>query len=146
MNYHQLQYTIYWPPGSPALRAWGCTLEAGRVLWHPEVVSFLHIFPPHAALLFGMVCFSTRRRITTEEKAIKVVAAAWGMELLQLRTALEILLQDDLKKWTNRRMNTWRMDTSEKWMIIRFTPIPNHHPSKMYVLPSKFPRIILTAK
>ena len=108
MNYNQLQYTIYLPPGSPALRAWGCTLEAGRVLWHPEVVSFLHIFPPHAALLFGMVCFSTRRRITTEEKAIKVVAAAWGMELLQLRTALEILLQDDLKKWTNRRMNTWR--------------------------------------
>ena len=38
-----------------------------------------------------------RRRIKTEEKE-KVVAAAWGTELIQFYAALAILHQDDLKK------------------------------------------------
>ena len=41
-------------------------------------------------------CGTYRRRIYTEEKA-KVVAAAWGKELIQLLDALAILQQDDLK-------------------------------------------------
>ena len=41
------------------------------------------------------------RRINTEEKA-KVVAAAWGKELIQFLAAIAILHQDDLKKRINR--------------------------------------------
>ena len=43
------------------------------------------------------------RRIKTKEKA-KVVAAAWGAELIQFLAALAILNQDDLKN----RMNCTR--------------------------------------
>ena len=39
--------------------------------------------------------------INSKEKA-KVVAAAWGTELIQSLTALAILHQDDLKKMMNR--------------------------------------------
>ena len=38
----------------------------------------------------------TRRRTKTKEKA-KVVAAAWGAELIQFLAVLAILSQDDLK-------------------------------------------------
>ena len=38
-----------------------------------------------------------KRRINTEEKA-KVVAAAWGTELIQFLAALANLHQDDMKK------------------------------------------------
>ena len=41
--------------------------------------------------------FSHKRRINTEEKA-KVVAAAWGTELIQFLAALANLHQDDMKK------------------------------------------------
>ena len=41
-----------------------------------------------------------RRRIKTEEKA-KVVAAAWGAELIEFLAALAILHQDDLKNRVN---------------------------------------------
>ena len=48
-----------------------------------------------------MVGFYHRLRIITEGKA-KVVAAAWGKELIQFLAALAILHQDDLKKRMNR--------------------------------------------
>ena len=38
------------------------------------------------------------------------------------------------------------MDALEKWMIIRFTTIPNHHPTKIDDLPKTVVQIILTAK
>ena len=36
----------------------------------------------------------------------KVVAAGWGMELIQIHAALESFHQDYLKKWMNRRTDT----------------------------------------
>ena len=54
-----------------------------------------------------------RRMINTEEKA-KVVAAAWGMELIQFLAALAILNQDDLKKRMNRTTATWQNGCFEK--------------------------------
>ena len=40
------------------------------------------------------------------------------------------------------------MDALKKWMISRFTAqcTPNHHPTKMDVLPKTFVQIILAAK
>ena len=53
------------------------------------------------------------RRINTEEKA-KVVAAAWGKELIQFLAAIAILHQNDLKKRINRITATWRNGCFEK--------------------------------
>ena len=50
---------------------------------------------------------SHSRRIKTEEKA-KVVAAAWGAELIQFLAALAVLHQDDLKKRINKIKAAWR--------------------------------------
>ena len=52
--------------------------------------------------LTPLFCFSQtkgaiiKKRIHTEEKA-KVVAADWGIELIEFLAALAILYQDDLK-------------------------------------------------
>ena len=46
--------------------------------------------------------YEYRKRIYTEAKA-KVVSALWGTEFIQFLAAL----QDDLKKWMNRKMDTW---------------------------------------
>ena len=48
-----------------------------------------------------------RRKLNAEEKA-KVVAAAWGAELIQFLAALTILHQDGLKKRMNRISATWQ--------------------------------------
>ena len=51
--------------------------------------------------------------------------------MIQFLVALAIFYQDDLME----RL-TGAMDAFEKWMTIRFTPNePNHHPTKMDVLP-----------
>ena len=48
------------------------------------------------------MCAEHRRWIKKEEKAkVKVVAAAWGTELIQFLAALAILHQDDLKNSMN---------------------------------------------
>ena len=56
---------------------------------------FLH-FSAASLLLFCPMTRPHRRRIKTEEKA-KVVAAAWGAELIQFLAAVAILHQEDLK-------------------------------------------------
>ena len=52
----------------------------------------------------GIAVCKQRRRIYTEETA-KVIAAVWGIELIQLLATLSVLHQDDMKK----RMNCTRM-------------------------------------
>ena len=46
-------------------------------------------------------------RLQKEEKA-KVVAAVWGMELIQFLAPLAILHQDDLKKGMNSSYSSYR--------------------------------------
>ena len=65
-----------------------------------------------------------RRRMTTEAKA-KVVAAAWGIELIQFLAALAFLHHDDLKKRMNKITATWRDGWLKKWLIHIAS---NHHP------------------
>ena len=78
-----------------------------------------------------------RRRINTEEKA-KVLATAWGTELIPFLATLTFFHQDDLKK---RITLLGGMDGLKKWVIIWFTPpIPKHMFS-----PKTFLQIILAA-
>ena len=67
-------------------------------------------------------CGTHRRRIKTEVKA-KVVAAAWGAELIQFLAALAVLHQDDLKKRINKIKAAWRNGCLKTWMIIK----PSHY-------------------
>ena len=59
-------------------------------------------------------------------------------------TALEIQHQDDLKKWKNRRTDTWRNGASKKmdYHLVHTKPPP----PKMDVIPKTFLQIILAAK
>ena len=41
---------------------------------------------------------------------------------LLLFGALQIQRQDDLKRWINRKMDSWRNGCFRKWMIFQFTP------------------------
>ena len=50
---------------------------------------------------------SYRKRISQNRRQ-RLSLLVRGTELLQFLAALEILRQDDLKKWMNRRMDTWR--------------------------------------
>ena len=61
-------------------------------------------------------CFAAghRRRMYTEEKA-KVVAAAWGAELLKFLAALAMLHQDD---WMNRMKCTIILLFQSSWSKI----------------------------
>ena len=58
-------------------------------------------------------------------------------------TALEIQHQDDLKKWKNRRTDTWRNGASKKmdYHLVHTKPPP----PKMDVIPKTFLQIILAA-
>ena len=87
--------------------------------------------------------FVHRRRIKIEDKT-KVIGAIWGTELIQFLAALAIFHQDDLKKRMNRITANGGMDA-----LIDDHPLhtkPNHHPTKMDVLPKTFVQIILSAK
>ena len=78
-----------------------------------------------------------RTWINTEEKA-KVLATAWGTELIPFLATLTFFHQDDLKK---RITLLGGMDGLKKWVIIWFTPpIPKHMFS-----PKTFLQIILAA-
>ena len=68
-----------------------------------------------------------------------------GTELLQFFATLAILSifhQDDLKK---RTMDTWRNGCFGKMDDHLVLTIPNHHPTKMDVLPKTVVQIILSA-
>ena len=65
---------------------------------HPtNLVSGPPDHPFFKASIPSILCCFHRRRINTDEKA-KVVAAAWGIELIQFIAALAVFHQDDLKK------------------------------------------------
>ena len=86
---------------------------------------------------------SMQQNKQTEEKA-KVVAAVWGMELIQFHAPLQIQHQDDLKKRMIRIKDTWRIGCFEKWIIIHFTPyqtttLPNWIFSKIIWFKSSLP-------
>ena len=59
---------------------------------------------------------------------------------------IAILHQDDLKKRMNIKTVTWRNGCSGKMDDHPIHTTPNHHPSKMNVLPKTFLQIILAAK
>ena len=77
------------------------------------------------------------RRIYTEEKA-KVVAAAYGTEMIKFLAALAILHLADLKKRRNRISATWGKGCFEQMNDYPVHTTPNHHPPKMDVLPKSF--------
>ena len=86
-----------------------------------------------------------KRRIKTEEKA-KVVTAVWGTELFKFVATLAISHQDDLKKRMIRITASWRNGCFGNMNDHPVQTIPNHHPTKMDVLPKPFVQIILAAK
>ena len=51
-----------------------------------------------------------------------------------------------MKKWLNRKMNTWRNGYFGKMDDLPVCTTPNPHPPKMDVLPQTFHQIILAAK
>ena len=82
-----------------------------------------------------------RRRIKTQEK-VKVVAAVW----IQFLPALDISIWMMLKKKMNRIMATWRNGCFEKMDDHQAHAIPNHHPTKMDVLPKTLFKLSLLLK
>ena len=77
----------------------------------------------------------------------KVLAAVWGdrIDSIPCRT-IAIFHQDELKKRINRITATWQNGCFEKMDDHPVHTTPNHHPTKMDVLPKPFFQIILTAK
>ena len=88
----------------------------------------------------------SRRGTDTEEKA-KVVAAAWGTELIKFLAALPILHQADFKKRITRDgyLVEWML-WKNGWSPTSVHTTPNHQPPKMDALPKTFLQIILAAK
>ena len=74
-----------------------------------------------------------RKRIETEERA-KVVADAWGTELIQFLAALLFLHQDDLKKRVNIITATCWKGCFEKMDDQPVAITPNHHLPEVVVL------------
>ena len=51
-----------------------------------------------------------------------VVASVRGTELIQVLAALQISRRDDLKKWLNRKMGSWRQDDLKNGLIEKWKP------------------------
>ena len=76
----------------------------------------------------------------------QVVSAVCGREFIQFHAALQIQHQDDLKKRTNRKTDTWQSGCFRKQMIIASQHNkPPPFQKKMNVLPKTFVQIILAA-
>ena len=78
-----------------------------------------------------------RRRIKTEKKE-KVVAAAWGTELIQFVAAITVLYQDSLKNRINSTSTIWRIGWIPRsrliWGIRWIHPIFKSFFSSVFIL------------
>ena len=86
------------------------------------------------------------RRIYMYRREGKGRRCCVGTELIQFLAALAIFHQDVLKERMNRIKATWRNRCFKKVDDHPVHTIPNHHPTKMDVLPQTLVQIILSAK
>ena len=109
-----------------------------------KVATLLSLLNPSNYILSSSTLQSQKKK-QTEEKA-KVVAAVWGTRFIQFHAALLAPGWFEEKDEQKNRTDDWQNGCFRKIDGHLVYTTPNHHPSKIDVLPKTFLQIIHAAK